>query len=180
MSKKKQQSRGPTIPGLSADVTRFTLDLYNETDRGAALVAAAFIDDVLESMLTAKFVDSPKKTKQLMRYPGSLSTFSSRIELTYLLGLIGQKIYNGLKQIQKIRNRFANSHEALSFSDETVSRKCEKLNLIDLSSLHQNMNARDHFLMQSMTLANRLLVRGHSLEHFDVGKDFKLPEIISG
>ena len=177
-NKKKQHSLSPTIPGLSVDVGRFMSDLEKETDRGAALVAAAFIDDVLKSMLIAKFVDRPKNVKQFLEYPRPLSTFSSRIELAYLLGLIGPKMYKGLKQIQKIRNDFAHSHKSLSFEDVKVSKKCEELNLIDLSSL--NLNPRNHFLNQSMILADLLLVRGLSLKHFDVGKDFNLSKIISG
>ncbi len=89
-------------------------------------------------------------------------------------------MYKGLDQIRKIRNRFAHSHKSLSFEDEGVSKECKELNLIDLSSLYQNQNPRDHFLVQSIALANQLLILGHSLEHAEVGKDFRLSKIVKG
>ena len=46
-----------TLPHLCADAARLVTDLERETDRGVALLAVAFLDDVLDLLLRASFVD---------------------------------------------------------------------------------------------------------------------------
>ena len=73
------------------DVLDFRAALSPETDRGCALMGAAFLDVELERLLTKHFVNDPAVVKELIGQNRPLGTFSSRIDICYALGLIGKK-----------------------------------------------------------------------------------------
>lgn len=58
---------------------------------------------------------------------GPLTTFSSRIELSYLLGLIGEQTRRDLNLIRKIRNEFAHTSNPISFETESIRNRCLEL-----------------------------------------------------
>ena len=174
MTKKKYNL---TIPGLSDDSKRFVEDLQKETDRGVALVAAEFIDDCLVTMLKACFVDDAKLAKELLKYPGSISTLAARIDLAYALGLLGKKMYADLKLIRKIRNEFGHCHTPVSFEEQRISDMCQKLQTMPWPT-GQQPAARDIFIGAAITLAMQIMLRGLSCKHAQCGKDFKLAKMV--
>lgn len=79
------------------------------SDRSCVIVAAAYIDELL-GYIFKLFLSSPsseKEDKELFSGYGPLSTFSSKIVLSYRLGLISNYEYKTLQIIRKIRNSFA-------------------------------------------------------------------------
>ena len=79
------------------------------SDRSCVIVAAAYIDDLL-GYIFKLFLSSPsseKEDKELFSGYGPLSNFSSKIVLSYRLGLISNYEYKTLQIIRKIRNLFA-------------------------------------------------------------------------
>ena len=68
-------------------VFEFRKTLTPETDRGCALMAAAYLDDRLGALLRAVFVDSDI-AGELLEQSKPLGTFSSRIDAVFLLGLL--------------------------------------------------------------------------------------------
>ncbi|MEO6808839.1 MAG: transcriptional regulator, partial [Isosphaeraceae bacterium] len=86
--------------------------MFQESERGAALIAAAFLDDALLELLRAVLVDEPEIVTRLVGdETGSnnapLSTFATRINLCYCLGLLDPDTQHDLKLIGRIRNKFA-------------------------------------------------------------------------
>lgn len=82
---------------------------HSASDRSCVIVAAAYIDELLEYLLK-NFLYSPsseKEDKDLFSGYGPLSSFSSKILLSYRLGLISNYEYKTLQIIRKIRNTFA-------------------------------------------------------------------------
>jgi DNA-binding MltR family transcriptional regulator len=69
-------------------IMNFRRELTKETDRGCALMAASFLDYELEKLLREKLVGSKNHLDTLFEFNGPLGTFSSRIRLSYSLGLI--------------------------------------------------------------------------------------------
>jgi len=102
-----------------------------ESDRGLALVAAEFFDLTLERLLLARFASSfkkqPKLIKPLFEGFGPLSTFSSKISVSYAIDLLQNWMASDLDLIRRIRNEFAHSLEAKTFRDPTVSRMVGQL-----------------------------------------------------
>ncbi|MNW32879.1 mannitol repressor protein [compost metagenome] len=109
------------------EVLEFRLHLDKETDRGCALMAAAFLDELLKELLQNTFVDDPDSYKDLFTGTGGLATFSSRIELSYLLGLIPPRLRRDLHIIRKIRNDFAHSMKIIDFNHPPIASRCREL-----------------------------------------------------
>jgi DNA-binding MltR family transcriptional regulator len=107
------------------------MDFYQsfgfETDRGCALIATSHLDNKLETLLAAHFVDSGAGKKLLSDSRGGLGTFSARIELCYGLGMIGPIAHRELHLMRRIRNAFAHAAEPLNFADETILNRVREL-----------------------------------------------------
>jgi|GEM_PF-1802399 len=188
MSKKKAKKNLSTIKGLSRDSNRFMNELGKETDRGAALVAAAFLENVLETVLRAFFIDEQNvsKNKSVVRkvFNKYLESFTSRIDLAYCLGLIGPNAYYDLNLIRNIRNKFAHSYKSINFEDDEVKADCENLktakHFFDRVSKHntgwdyKETTNRDLFAITVTLLTSNLLVRGLGQKHVPQGKDMKI------
>src|SRR5438105_1519183 len=69
---------------LFAEVTAFRDSLNAETDRGCALMAAAYLDEELQKLFRATFLDDSGVADQLFSPNGPLGTFSARIDLAYM------------------------------------------------------------------------------------------------
>lgn len=103
-----------------AKVFAIRQELTKETDRGCALMAAAFLDNELMLMLSDKII-GPKRFKQsVFEFNGPLGSFSSRIKMGYSLGLISKEILEDLDLIRKVRNEFGHRYEPISFESEPV------------------------------------------------------------
>lgn len=168
---KKGRAQPNSIPGLSEDSRRFIEDFQKETDRGVALAAAAFMEDVLSALLNAAFIDHESVSRNLLEYPGVLSSFAAKTEMAFAMGLIGPQAYSDLRTIRKVRNLFAHAHHAVSFEDDGVRDLCKNLDLNFLESTHRVPRARDRFTLRSVLLINEFLINGHSQQHTTLGKD---------
>jgi DNA-binding MltR family transcriptional regulator len=175
MAKKKQFLN---IPDLSADSRRFIEDLQKETDRGAALIGAAFLDNVLESMLRAYFVDDKKVVNELLNSNNLLGTLSVKGKLAYCLGLIGRENYRDINVIRKIRNEFAHVDKPVSFNMPEVKDLCQGLISPKVINPVGKLSNRDIFIMSVVLVSNQLLLCGLPLKHRTRRKDFTLGEVV--
>lgn len=115
----------------------------SSSDRSCVIVAAAYIDELL-GYLFRFFLTSPsseKEDKELFSGYGPLSSFSSKIVLSYRLGLISDYEYKALQIIRKIRNSFAHDiskDSLLEFKDRLITfvptRQLLLFNVIPLPS----------------------------------------------
>lgn len=109
------------------EISKFRMTLNSETDRGCALMAAAYIDEKLGELIKSYLVDDPKIIKQVFDFNGPFGTFSSRIDSAYLLGLLPRNVYKDIHLLRKIRNDFAHVSSPLTFDDEPISSRCKEL-----------------------------------------------------
>ena len=109
------------------EVMEFRNSLNPETDRGCALMAAAFLDSELELLLRSFVVDNEKAQDEIFSQSKPIGTFSSRIDLAFLLGLISADTRKDLHLIRKIRNDFGHVHRPISFEDQAMSNRCREL-----------------------------------------------------
>ncbi len=115
----------------------FRHTLNDETDRGCTLMAAAFLDEELENLIKAHLVDSKKAIKSVFDNSGALGTFSSRIDISFLLGLIPKNIYDDLHILRKIRNDFAHNSAPITFSEPEISQRINALQVHQLKNKHR-------------------------------------------
>ncbi|MDB6130025.1 MAG: putative mannitol operon repressor [Verrucomicrobiales bacterium] len=111
------------------DVLHLHECLKKESDRGCALMAAAFLDVWLEELLRKLFVPDKGTTDTMVGVNGPLGTYSARIDAAYLLGTYGNLTRQDLHLIRKVRNDFAHDPKELSFRDEPMAGRCRALNL---------------------------------------------------
>ncbi|GMQ49374.1 hypothetical protein [Vibrio sp. 10N] len=98
--------------GKNLSITR------TESDRGAVLVAASMLEEVLKDLIVSCLREPSGKQDPLFADGlAPLGTFSSRIEMTYRLRLINQQDKELLNLFKKLRNDFAHKIEANTLSD---------------------------------------------------------------
>lgn len=103
-----------------------------ETDRGCALILAANLDNRLSELLRNLYVEHPPKSeKNLFSSQGFPATFSSRIDMCYALGQIGEDEYHDMHLIRKIRNEFAHNESGLTFQSPSIYSRCTHFRLVE-------------------------------------------------
>jgi len=98
-----------------------------ESDRGSALMSAAFIDDKLGQLIESNMVDNKKARESIFDNSGALGTFSGKITIAYLMGLIPKKIHDDIQLIRKIRNDFAHNASHVTFETGHIASRCRAL-----------------------------------------------------
>ena len=109
------------------DLGRFLAEFNRESDRGAALTAAAVLDDRLTEILTAFLADTPSAKELLTGFNAPLSSLASRAAAAYALGLIQENELKEITVIRKIRNEFGHSWKGVSFAGGRVADLCSQL-----------------------------------------------------
>ena len=99
----------------------FFHELKLESDRGAAVLSAIWI----EELLTRKFKNLFSKgnsdaRKTLYDFNGPFSSFSSKITAAYCLGWLEQDTYHDINLVRKIRNLFAHHLHGISLEDAEI------------------------------------------------------------
>lgn len=111
-------------------IDEFGKTLQKESDRGVILICASTIDSVLEDLIK-KYLNKNKGRKKiidsLFEYPNPLSTFASKIQFSYCLGLISKEIYEDFERIRKIRNKLAHGYEFKDFASDEIADNVFKL-----------------------------------------------------
>ena len=98
------------------------IEMNNGSDRACVIVAAAFLDDMLKTLIQNFLtLGTYNQDRELFDSNGPLSTFSSKIKMAYRLGLISEFEYKALECLKRIRNDFA--HDVLSKNLEDGSFK---------------------------------------------------------
>jgi DNA-binding MltR family transcriptional regulator len=160
-----------TIPDLTEDATRLVEDLQRETDRGAALLAAAFLDDVLELLLRAAFVDDQEAINKLLSAGRPLESFGTRSHVAWCTGLLGQDIYADLNLIREIRNDYAHRHPT-SFEAVGIRDKCKRLKCVSVLVVDDECTARHRFIASVALIANHLILAASNQTHAVPARDF--------
>jgi DNA-binding MltR family transcriptional regulator len=172
----KKKSTKETFDSLSQQTKELYNDLDKESDRGAALLGAAFLDESLEAMLRMFFVDDSSLADELLGTDRPLGSFSARIRTAYAIGLLGREMYADLETVRSIRNDFAHDHRGLSFDNQSLADRARNLKAWANVNKQLGWNAtpRVCFIMGVSMLANKLILRGLSLQHAKPGEDFRV------
>jgi DNA-binding MltR family transcriptional regulator len=126
------------------------ISLDAETDRGCSLMIGAYLDELLKIFLSSLFVADANASVSFLRADGPLGTFSSRIELCYLLGQISEVVRRELHLMRKIRNEFAHTVQLINFSQPAVLARIRELKCTGLST---NADARHRMIRSCLFIA---------------------------
>lgn len=110
----------------------FEISTKKESLRAKVVLSVCYLDEVLDQLLKIVLKPSDSKNDLLFNGPQApLGTFSSKIEMTYRMGLISKEIKDSLNYIRKIRNEFAHNLLESDFSNPKIlglNRNLYKLN----------------------------------------------------
>jgi len=145
------------------ELSRFTTELQRETERGAAIVGASFIDTRLGETLAAFLCDGPTTEALVFGGNAPLGTFSARIDAAAALALIDEHEKHECHIIRKVRNEFAHRLHGISFKDDRISGLCNNLKC-DYPS-DTPITPRDLFINSVVTITSSLFYRPeHALQ----------------
>jgi hypothetical protein len=104
--------------------------LHSESDRGLAILGAAWVDNAMKRALLSKMIPlGTENENNLMENKGPLAEMSARIQALYALGHIPQEFRDDLNCLKEIRNTFAHAMHALSFQTPVVLARCQQFHL---------------------------------------------------
>jgi hypothetical protein len=155
----KKQKPPPVLQELSG----MLLELKKETDRGLALILVAWLDDALTHVLKLWMVDDEEVLKELFAIARPLSSFSSKINLAYALGMIGSDLRDDFHNARDIRNLFAHDRALIRFSSQNVGAMVRNFKITKGqlgNSPGKVKNERDLFLLTLLVLIGLCMTLG--------------------
>lgn len=174
-SQRKTRERAQKLQDLGG----FGEEFRAESDRAAAILGAALLDECLRQLLASFLVDDSTKVDKLL-IAGPLGTFWSRRLAAYCLGLIGEDEYHDLEIIGQIRNDFAHDLHGLSFSSQSVSDRCGELRFPKRLRLGAELSPpRGRFTLSLGLLVSELKHRADEQERRVVRSDLDPIEILT-
>jgi DNA-binding MltR family transcriptional regulator len=103
-------------------------EVMAQTDRGAAIISAAILDELLEEALKRRLILTTTLTQTLFNSEnGVLCHLAQKIDIAFAVGIISTELRNDLHTIRRIRNRFAHKIEPLTFENAEISKWCTSL-----------------------------------------------------
>lgn len=114
---------------LAAKAGEIILTLSKEGDRGCVLVAAVLLEQAIESSIRARLIPAAEKEDELISRAASvpISSFSSKINLSYRLGLISRKERVVYHQLRSLRNACAHNVHDQDFSQLTFKNRIKNM-----------------------------------------------------
>jgi DNA-binding MltR family transcriptional regulator len=100
-------------------------EINKQSDRAAAVLAVSFLEDRLAELLQAWLVDEPKIIGKMFNGSGPFASFSAKIDIGLLLGILEKSRHRELHLLRDIRNTFAHGLEALTFETPRIRDQCE-------------------------------------------------------
>jgi hypothetical protein len=110
-----------------AAFSTFMNEFEGESDRAAAVLAGAYLDDGLAKLLQMRLIGSKRFKDELLGQDRPLGTFSARIKAAYAVGVVSDSGYHDLELIRKIRNTAAHHLVGFSFERAEIVSWCGRL-----------------------------------------------------
>jgi DNA-binding MltR family transcriptional regulator len=105
-------------------------EVDKQTDRVAAIIACAIVDEVLTRALQRRLILTSDVKEQLFSSEKNapLTSFRNKINVAFAVGLLNNAVRTDLHLVRRIRNRFAHELEPRSFADKKIAAWCSSLN----------------------------------------------------
>lgn len=143
--------------------------LEDESDRGCALLATAYLENELENALRARLINDKGACDSVFT-KGALSNFAPKINMAYLLGIISKRQKENIHLIKDIRNIFGHSYDKIEFNSNQIKDKCTKLRY-DYDEEIDDATIRDRFLYNVDKEIYRLVSVSKKIEHIECIED---------
>jgi hypothetical protein len=139
------------------DYERFYKELNEQSDRGAALVATAFIEHILVMVLCTRMAAVEGGVNSwFYGDKAPFSSFSAKIKIARALGILGPQTEEYLDRLRNIRNLFAHTPRPADFSTPAVAAECRKLLIADPDFQPSLSEGRRNFTLTVYQLVSAL------------------------
>jgi DNA-binding MltR family transcriptional regulator len=112
------------MPEPSNEVKQLIDEMFKQSHRAAAVVAAAVLDQLLKRCLQAFLRED---AKGLFGAYKPLSSLKAKSDVAYALGILSEDEFVDIDIIRDIRNTFAHDFAIGTFSSEQIVQRCKKL-----------------------------------------------------
>ena len=112
------------------------LEISKQTDRGAALIATAYLEERLGGAIKARLVPDTTIEGHFFKGIGPLASLSAKIDMGYLLGVYEQDVRRSLQTVKDIRNAFAHRPEPMDFKTQKIKDLCSNIDISLQTELH--------------------------------------------
>lgn len=110
----------------SAKWTSFFEELAGESERAAAILVAAWIDELLKRKLAELFLRGNSEARdRLFKADGPFASFAAKINAAFCAGWLDSDVHHDLGVIRKIRNEFAHKIHGLSMESPEIRELVE-------------------------------------------------------
>lgn len=132
-----------TVKQARYDIAAVFKEIKGDSDRAAAITAAAYFDEILRLALISRFVplDDDQIEKLFKDREGAFTATYTMALIGHAIGLYGPKTLEDLDYIRQVRNRFAHYPEVSTFSHSDVRWRCKKLHTAE--NVKPTMGPRD-------------------------------------
>jgi hypothetical protein len=123
-----------------AGISTIRDELLDQTDRGAAIVGVALLDDKLRTVIRMAFPKplSKRQEKGLFGPTAPLGTYDAKVRLGEALGLFPGDVVHELNLLGRVRNKFAHDLNIREFADPLIAPLCEQLKGYRTESIGRN------------------------------------------
>ena len=118
-------------------------EIETGTDRATGIVASAFVEDHLTTVLRKRFHQDEDLLNRLFKGEGPLASFSVKINMAFLIGLFSNRATSDLHRIRKIRNAFAHNVANDSFTKPPIKDIAMDLSIPDWYALELKADTID-------------------------------------
>lgn len=130
---------------------RYLEILSEESDRGAVLVTASMLEDVLLLLISARLVEGKATTKLIDGFNVPFGNLSAKIVAARSLGIISEEWRIELDLLREIRNKIAHSVTA-TLGDAPILSKCNELTLCLPQKATDAAGARERYWMSATAI----------------------------
>ena len=115
-------------PALGAAIEQ----LEKDSDRAVGVVAAAIVEQRLSELILLHLHKTDQKIlERIFRVGGPVGSFSAKIDMAFLMGLVSLAFHAEMVIVKNIRNAFAHKLESTTFDTQKVRDLCFKLNYVE-------------------------------------------------
>lgn len=112
---------------MSEMFLRVTTELCNESERGAVILAFAWMDDELTNALKKFLIPTAQNSDELLGVGRPIGDAATKIDLAFRLGIINDGMHKSLHLVRRLRNDFSHTSSKLTFQTDSVRDRVNNL-----------------------------------------------------
>jgi hypothetical protein len=151
------------LPSLN-EIGRIYAEVQLAEDYAAAIISSSLMDTMLRYLIASHLIPMGASHEDNIfgDQRGVLRTLSSKIEMSYAMGLIGPETRGALEIVRKVRNFFAHYTSQVNFDTPEILAECRKIRtpkiLREVSDISPIMTARNPAKLNYVHVCNFISV----------------------